>query len=108
MGAMTWYNYLRRSYSRCSCDTTTTTNEPWSFTDTTDGYHNCPYCTSTTDGDTKQEEQDRWEKEQRREYSEIEELGRLARRIKVKVNIPVLPVKVINKTMQRRMMNGRR
>ena len=78
------HEYLRRVYSRCDCDTATSdvmsaTNE------TTDGYNNCPYCTRTDSGYTKQELEEHFQREVERDELNIMELGRLARRIKVKV-----------------------
>jgi len=102
------YEYMRRVYSRCDCDTSTANSwncESWNGT--ADVRTNCPYCTDTTDGYTKEQEEEHWRKEQEREDLQIMELGRIERSIKRKVNVPTLQHKVINKTMNRRMMNGR-
>ena len=92
-----------RRYPLCECDTTTGNNNYYS--DTTN-YSQCPYCTRTDDGYTKAEMEEREYYEDI--HDEIMELGRIAKRIKVKANVSILPANVINKTMQRRMMNGRR
>jgi hypothetical protein len=58
----------------------------------------------------KWEDQEYWEQyfERIERQEEFRELFAIERRIKRKVNIPILPQNVIKKTMQRRMMNGRR
>jgi len=71
---------------------------------------------SNTESEYDRRMREKWEDEEfwrieieRREFrEEVRELNAINRRIKRKVNIPILPQNVINKTMQRRMMNGRR
>lgn len=100
-----------RIYSRCCCDTSTTSFATNGGTADT-SYCQCSYCTSTaTGGHTKEQPQEESynDYEEREEFhQEIMELGRIARRIKYKAIISIISQNVINKTMQRRMMNGRR
>jgi len=71
---------------------------------------------SNTESEYDRQMREKWEDEEywrveieRRELmEEFKELNAIERRIKRKVNIPILPQNVINKTMQRRMMNSRR
>ena len=96
--------YLRRVYSGCDCNTSTTNvwdDSKFGGTDSTDS--NCPYCTNTA---TDKMIEEVYRKRAEREDLQIEQLSRLARQEK-KVNIPIIPQNVINKTMQRRMMNSR-
>jgi hypothetical protein len=107
LATISLYELLRRVYSRCDCDTTTINewnSETWNRT--TDINTNCPYCTDTTDGYTEEQEEEHWRKEEAREDLQLDELGRLARK-KEKVYVPIIPKNIINKTMSRRMMNGR-
>jgi hypothetical protein len=104
---MRFYEYLRRAYSGCSCNTSTTdlwNEDVWGGTDSTDS--NCPYCTNTATGDTKEKNEELFRKEQEREDLQLQELGKIARQ-KQQVNIPIISQNVISKTMNRRMMNSR-
>ena len=106
--SISMYEYLRRIYSKCDCDTSTTNewnSETWNGTNEVSS--NCPYCTDTTDGYTKEQEEEHWRKEEVKEELQLMELSRIDRSIKRKVNLPILPQNVINKSMNRRMMNGR-
>ena len=98
---MSFFTYLRRKYNRCDCDTLTSDNY---YSGTTDLRNECP-CTSTAVGGRTKKY---WRIEVEREDLHLRELGRLVQRIKSKPNVPILPMNVINKTMQRRMMNGRK
>jgi len=69
-------------------------------------YNGCPYCTNTANGETKEEIEEIYRKRVEREDLQLEELGKIARQ-KQKVYIPIIPQNVINKSMNRRMMNGR-
>jgi len=109
---MRFYEYLRRTHSGCSCDTTAT--DVWDdnvFGGTNYSHYNhnnCPYCVHTSiDDRTKKESEEQFHKEQEIKNLFIMELGRMEYRIRRKVDIPILPQNVINKTMNRRMMNGR-
>lgn len=78
-----------------------------------------PYCTAITYANTeseyerqmrqKMEDQEEWELyfESIVRRAEFRELFSIERRIKRKVNLPILPHNIIKKTMNRRMMNGR-
>ena len=100
-----------RIYSRCEYDTSTTTGGYNSTDGTADSIHcTCCNCQSTsTQRPESREMVDEYDYEaQEKLHEEIMELGRIARRIKSKAVVPILPHKVMNKSMQRRMLNGRR
>ena len=106
--SISFYELLRRSYSGCNCNTSTTdiwNEDVWGGT--ADTITHCPYCTDTTDGYTKEQEEEHWRKEEVKEELQLMELSRIDRSIKRKVNIPILSKNVINKSMNRRMMNSR-
>ena len=99
-----------RIYSRCCCDTSTTSYNTQDGT-ADSSYCQCSYCTSTATGSPtgyEPKEYEEYEEGKEEFHEEIMELGRIERRIKHKAAVPILPQNVINKTMQRRMMNGRR
>jgi hypothetical protein len=102
-----------RIYSNCCCNTSATSyNMSDGTTDTSYngcpyGHPGCPYCTNTATGETKEEIEEIYRKSVEREDLQLEELGRIDRSIKRKVNLPIIPQNVINKSMNRRMMNGR-
>lgn len=105
MGAIGFQEYLRRVYSGCSCNTATTNvwdDTAFGGTDSTD--NNCPHCTNTADVIDDIEEI--WRQRIERDELELGELRRISR-YKEKVNMPIIPQNVINKTMNRRMMNSR-
>jgi hypothetical protein len=98
--------------------TPTDTSYDTSGTDEINTVRTNPYCTvityrsrnSTKDGDIiakyKEDMDELWRQRIEREELELEELRRISR-YKEKVNIPIISQNVINKTMNRRMMNSR-
>ncbi len=96
-----------RIYSRCEYDTSTTTGGYNSTDGTADATScMCGNCQSTQLPESPPKVDD-YNEGQEELHEEIMELGRIDRRIRYKAVVPILPQNVINKTMNRRMMNGR-
>ena len=88
----------------CNCTSTTA----WSAVSKTDDTNYYDRCSCTCTGD-KEKDDEYIHQEEREEHNLINlELSKLCWRIKDKPKVSIIPINIINKTMQRRMMNGRR